>query len=85
MDKKLSIVQLGVPNLNDVPDSLRRLADAMERGEEPAAVHAMIVAVDEAGGMVTYGYGAVGNAASEVGLLHMAAMQITLDFWEVSE
>ena len=42
----MNLIPIGVPNLKDVPDSLRRLADMLEKGDEPRAMHAMVVAVD---------------------------------------
>ena len=61
----MKLIPIGTPNLKDVPASLRRLADMLEKGDEPEAMHAIIVAVDGYGEIRVYGYGAVGVRAHE--------------------
>jgi hypothetical protein len=39
----INIADFGRNNLMDVPGSLRRLADQMERNEEPMAEHVIVV------------------------------------------
>lgn len=77
-DGRLNVVQLGVPNLKAVPESLRALADAIDRGDQPEAVHCLVVALDEHGEISIYAYGKVGDRAHEVGTLYMASMQLAV-------
>jgi len=72
----MKVIPIGTPNLKDVPASLRRLAEMLENGEEPEAMHAIVVAVDGFGEIRVYGYGAVGTRAHEVGTLQMAALKL---------
>ena len=72
----MKLIPIGTPNLKDVPASLRRLADMLEKGDEPEAMHAIVVAVDGYGEIRVYGYGAVGVRAHEVGTLYMAALKL---------
>ena len=60
----LKAVPIGTPNLRDVPDALRRLADRLEVGDERPTTHAIVVLVDEHGEIRVYGYGDVGNRAN---------------------
>jgi hypothetical protein len=76
MSEPLKIVSLPQPDLMNVPASLRRLADQMEIGEMMGAVRALVVAVDANGELSIFGYGEVGDRASEVGLLYMAAIEM---------
>lgn len=71
-----NIIPIPTYNLKDVPASLRRLADGLEQGEDPEAVHAMVVAVGHSDEMRIYGYGEVGTLAHEVGTLQMAALKL---------
>lgn len=75
----MNVVKLGQPNLRDVVESLRMLADKMEKGEVPAAVHAIVVAETQDGAIYTFGYGDVGDMKSEVGLLHVASIKMTIN------
>lgn len=75
----MKIVKLGQPNLRDVIESLRKLADLMEAGQVPVAVHAIIVTEAEDGMIYTYGYGDVGDMKSEIGLLHLASIKMAID------
>ena len=70
---KPKLVQIGTPNLRDVPASLRRLADQIEAGECPAAEAAIVVAVDPDEEITIYGYGSVGSVAAVIGNLFLAA------------
>lgn len=72
----MNVVRLATPNLKDVPNSLRNLAEVFEEGDEFQAEHAIVVAVDADGELRTYGYGAVGNRAHEIGVLQMAIIQM---------
>jgi len=71
----MKVIPIGTPNLLDVPASLRRLAEMLESGDEPGAMHAIVVAVDGSGEIRVYGYGKVGTRAHEVGTLQMAVFQ----------
>lgn len=75
----MNIVEIETNNLMDVPASLRRLADMLERGEEPSAIHVIVVSVDGYGEIRVYGYGAVGARAHEIGTLHMAALKLSIE------
>lgn len=76
----MKVIPIGTPNLKDVPDSLRLLAEMLENGKEPEAMHAIVVAVDVHGEIRVYGYGAVGGTAHEVGTLQMAVLKLaTID------
>lgn len=70
----MNVVKLETPNLKNVPQSLRLLADLMERGEVLAAEHAIVVVSGANGEIEVYGYGSVGNTAHEIGVLHMAIL-----------
>lgn len=72
----MKVIQLGTPNLKDVPASLRRLAELLESGEEPEACHAIVVAVDGYGEIRVYGYGEVGTRANEIGTLYTAILKL---------
>ena len=73
---KPTLVPIGTPNLMDVPAALRRLAGELESGDEPGAVCALVVLVDADGEIVINGYGKVGTAATIIGNLHLAMMQL---------
>jgi hypothetical protein len=75
----MKVVQIGTPNLKDVPASLRLLADGIEEGEEPEAVHVIVVAVDGSGDIRVYGYGEVGTSENEIGTLFKAALKMAID------
>ncbi len=72
----MKVIQIGTPNLKDVPASLRMLADMIEAGKESDVTHAIIVAVDGNGEIRVYGYGAIGDRAHEIGTLYMAALKL---------
>ena len=72
----VNVVDIPTPDLMDVPASLRRLADLIESGEEPAYTHAIVVCESDDGRMRLYGYGKVGDRAREIGTLYMAALQM---------
>ncbi len=72
----MKVIPIGTPNLKDVPASLRRLAEMLESGDEPEAMHAIVVAVDGYGEIRVYGYGEVGARAHEVGTLQMAVLKL---------
>ena len=73
---KPKIVQIGTPNLRDVPEALRRLADQIDAGECEAAESAIVVLVDQNGDRGVYGYGAIGTTAAVVGNLFGAATML---------
>lgn len=75
----MNIVPLPQPNLMDVPASLRMLADKIDKGEVTAPVHAIVVCEDANGQVACFGYGAIGDTKSEVGLLTMAAMGMAIE------
>lgn len=66
------------PSLLDVPDQLRRLADKIERGEQPVeAVYAVVVEPD-AFTPVFYGWGKIADRHAIAGLfLHVAQLALT--------
>ena len=72
----MKVVKIGTPNLMDVVSSLRLLASLIEEGKEPKPAHAIVVSVDEKGGIRIYAYGEVGTQAHEVGVLNMAAIKL---------
>ena len=74
-----NIVPIGTPNLRDVPNMLRRLADMMESGEVDKAVHAIVVTDDDVGKVDVYGYGNVGALTNEIGLLQMAVIKLSIN------
>mgnify|MGYP007026565003 CR=1 FL=1 len=73
-----SLVQFPRHNLLDVPQSLRRLADQIENGDVPNSIHSIVVCESDDGEICVYGYGEIGNVASEVGLLTMAATKLQI-------
>lgn len=74
----MKVVDIGTPNLKDVPESLHNLAHEMENGDMPPAVHAIVVWRDDEGNLYTHGSGEIGPAQHEVGMLYMAAMQMAM-------
>lgn len=74
----LKVIPIGTPNLQDVPASLRRLADMIEAGTEPKADHAIVVAMTD-GNIAIYGYGNVGDRAHEAGCLQMAVIKLATE------
>jgi hypothetical protein len=72
----LKVIPIGTPNLKDVPASLRMLAEKIESGDLPEAVHAIVVAVDADEAITIYGYGEVGTRAHTVGTLQMAVVNL---------
>jgi hypothetical protein len=58
----INVADFGGNNLMDVPGSLRRLADQMERNEEPIAEHVIVVCERPDGELKCYGYGKVGES-----------------------
>ena len=72
----LKVIPIGTPNLKDVPASLRMLAEKIESGDLPGAVHAIVVAVDADEAITIYGYGEVGTRAHAVGTLQMAVVNL---------
>lgn len=69
------VVPIGTPNLMDVSESLRMLADQIADGEVPKADHVIVVAMAN-GAIDIYGYGEVGTRAHEIGCLHMAIIKL---------
>lgn len=53
----MEIVKLPQPNLRDVPNGLRLLADLIEKGEAPKAKHAIVILTDTDNGKTFYSYG----------------------------
>lgn len=68
------LVPIGAPNLRDVPASLRRLADQLESGEQPAAEAAIVVLVEASKNLQVYPMGSALSDAAVVGTLHFASM-----------
>lgn len=60
----------------DVPKCLRSLADKIERGELLPSAHCIVVSESPDGELSMFGYGEIGTLASEIGLLHMAALKM---------
>lgn len=77
-DNRPQLVNFPRTNLADVPLQLRRLADRIESGEEPASDHAIVVLEHASGGLSVFGFGKAGDLAREVGLLHMATLQLAV-------
>lgn len=75
----MGVVKLDVPNLRDVPQMLRKLADDIESGKQPQSRHTIVVNVTPDGGLVVYGFGDVETLPTEVGLLHLAALKISIE------
>jgi len=63
----------------NVPASLRKLADMMESGELPPSIRVGIVSADDEGNLSVYGYGKIGDRASEAGFLMMGSVKIAND------
>ena len=72
----MNVVNLGQPNLRDVIESLRLLADKMETGEVEASSHAIVVSESPDGNVELYGYGDIGDIKSEIGLLQIAIIKM---------
>jgi hypothetical protein len=75
----MRLVQLEVPDLMDVPESLIRLGQQMKTGESASSTRAILVSVRPDGVIDIYGFGEIQNRIGEVGLLQMAAMKMALD------
>lgn len=74
----MNVTPIGTPNLKDVPGSLRRLADLIESGTEGKIVRAIVIAVDDEGEIITYGYGEIGTRDQETGTIFMAAIKMAI-------
>lgn len=72
----MNIVDLPQVNLKSVPESLRNLADSIDKGEVVPLVHAIVAARSDKGELLVFGYGNVGELDGEVGLLSAAAMML---------
>lgn len=75
----LNVVQLPVGNLQDVPGMLRRIADMIERGEEPNPHHAVMVTCDKDGHTHAYCFGDVPNVVTAVGVLQYGILHLTIE------
>lgn len=64
------------PPLTDIVGQLRKLANDLESAKSPAAERVIVVVETTEGEVVICGYGAIKMRASEVGLLHMAAIKL---------
>lgn len=53
----LKVVPIGTPNLKEVPNNLRALADRLESGDYQQAAAAIAIVIGEDGDMRIYGYG----------------------------
>ena len=74
-DSPVNIVKLNTPNLMDIAASLRKLSDRIASGEIDA-YEVIAVVVDKDGMLSTYGHGAIGTVAHDVGVLYMAALHM---------
>lgn len=69
----LKVVEIGTPNLADIPAMLRRNADLIESGEAPRPIGAVLVTENEDGTIGLYGFGhPPKDVKGLVGLLEMA-------------
>jgi hypothetical protein len=75
----LSVVEIPVGNLMDIPGMLRRIADNMENGEDEVPDKLILIAERVSGKIIVYGLGGYNDTARIVGLLEMAKIKVAFE------
>jgi hypothetical protein len=72
----LRVVDLPVPDLRNVAEGLRLLADRIEDGEI-IAESAQVITSDQHGELMIFCYGSVGTFANQIGIFELAKSYLT--------
>lgn len=75
----MKIVELNKPNLKNVPQSMRRLAELIEGEDEPNSKHAVVISVDDENDIHVYEYGETNTRDHVIGLLFRTITKLSND------
>lgn len=73
---ELKVVPIGIRNLKDIPQNLRRLADGLESGEFTGFGTVLVILCGDSGTQYIYGYGEHASPLEAAGWLARAAAKV---------
>jgi hypothetical protein len=75
----LSVVEIPVGNLMDIPGMLHRIANNMETGADEVPDKLILIAERVGGKIIVYGLGGYNDTARIIGLLEMAKLKLAFE------
>lgn len=72
-------VPIGVPNLRDVPEMLRKFADDIDKGIRPPIDMAVLIGHQESGDVIVCSWGDVPNVVTACGLLQWGIHSLVVE------